>query len=416
LLLLDLGQVDAAQKHLDQAAALREALVKDEPKNARYQADLAASRFYLHLIRARRFAEQKRNDEAEAVLAKIEAHPSYEAQAYKELGRIRFVLGQTDKATAFFRKAVESLPDEVLEELALAPEPVASVGDKLLTALAYDARLRRLMVAIERSPEDKETRWTRGLWYAHHARWKEAAADFRIGLEARVAREPQDSDKALLCLQAAPVLAISDREGYRWLCRETLKRFGDTQDPTVAECIAKLCLLLPDIAKEMERAYPLADLAVAQGKNLRFSEWSVFSKGLADYRRGYFDAAIEGLESVLPKDGDFGRQWTPDTAAAFITKSRLVLAMALYRQGDEKAAREHLTRAEKLFDKYVLDPVRLPIPTKSWFNHGRRWLRHTPAGGTATSLSLYSDDWLMAWLLHREAHSLIEGNKAEPQK
>ena len=41
---LDLGNFTEARRHLDQALALREALVKDEPKNLRYQADLARSR------------------------------------------------------------------------------------------------------------------------------------------------------------------------------------------------------------------------------------------------------------------------------------------------------------------------------------------------------------------------------------
>lgn len=47
LIQLDLGKREEAQKHLQQAIALREALVKDAPKNAQYQTDLALSRFAL---------------------------------------------------------------------------------------------------------------------------------------------------------------------------------------------------------------------------------------------------------------------------------------------------------------------------------------------------------------------------------
>jgi tetratricopeptide (TPR) repeat protein len=47
LIQLDLGNLDEVQKHLQQAIALREALVRDEPKNERYQTELAVSRFAL---------------------------------------------------------------------------------------------------------------------------------------------------------------------------------------------------------------------------------------------------------------------------------------------------------------------------------------------------------------------------------
>jgi hypothetical protein len=68
--------------------------------------------------------------------------------------------------------------------------------------------------------------------------------------------------------------------------------------------------------------------------------------------------------------------------------------MAVHQQGNEKAARDHLTRADKLLKEYLLDPVRLPIPKNSRYNH----------------------DWLIAWLLHREAQELIDGKKTELNK
>jgi hypothetical protein len=69
--------------------------------------------------------------------------------------------------------------------------------------------------------------------------------------------------------------------------------------------------------------------------------------------------------------------------------------MARYRQGDEKAARQHLTKAAKLLDQKVSDPARFPqFP------------------GT----SRYQNDWLIALLLHREAQTLIEGAKDESKK
>jgi serine/threonine protein kinase len=266
LIQLDLGKMEEAEKHLDQAVSLREALVKDEPKNAQYQADLTASRGYLHLVRARRFAQQKLNKEAEAALAKIEDFPFNDAQVYRDRGRTYFALGQADKATADFRKAVELSDDRALELLASASEPAASEADKLSARLADDALLPKLTAAIERNPDDMTRRWSRGEWYARRRRWKEAAADFQFFLE-RQPRENRSGDDGWHWAFAAPTLvAAGDREGYLRLCREMLKRFGDTQDPYTAERIARACLLLPASGKDMELACQLADRIGTLGK------------------------------------------------------------------------------------------------------------------------------------------------------
>jgi WD40 repeat protein len=47
---LDNGELEAARKHLEQAVALREALARDEPNNAQYQADLTASRLAMESL------------------------------------------------------------------------------------------------------------------------------------------------------------------------------------------------------------------------------------------------------------------------------------------------------------------------------------------------------------------------------
>jgi hypothetical protein len=68
------------------------------------------------------------------------------------------------------------------------------------------------------------------------------------------------------------------------------------------------------------------------------------------------------------------------------TLIQLVLAMARSQQGQETTAREHLARAAKLLDLYLSDADRFPTEGDCDYFH----------------------DWLIAWLLHREARSLIE--------
>jgi hypothetical protein len=132
----------------------------------------------------------------------------------------------------------------------------------------------------------------------------------------------------------------------------------------------------------------LADRCVTLGKDTPELPWLRFCKGLADYRRGNFRAAFEGLNALVPQTGGD----LPEDLAA---DCHLVLAMALHRQGQTKAAREHLTRAAKLLDQKLSDPDRFP---------------------TTSVRSLYVDRLLIAWLLHREAQTLIEGEKGKSKK
>ena len=175
-----------------------------------------------------------------------------------------------------------------------------------------------------------------------------------------------------------------DRDGYRWLCREMRKRFGETQNPGTADRIAKVCLLLPADAKDTEWAGALADRAVTLGKNDKWAFYYVFCKGLADYRRGNIRAAVAGLDPLLPRITGVSHLTVP---------CHLVLAMALQRQGETKAAREHLAKGSKLLNQHMPDLARFPMEE-----------------------SHYHHDWLIAWLLHREARTLIEGKKAESKK
>jgi hypothetical protein len=126
------------------------------------------------------------------------------------------------------------------------------------------------------------------------------------------------------------------------------------------------------------------------GKDIHELPWLRFCKGFADYRRGNFRAAFEGLNALVPQTGGD----LPEDLAA---DCHLVLAMALHRQGQTKAAREHLGQAAKLLDQKLSDPDRFPTTTVG-------------------SFYVYVDRLLIAWLLHREAQTLIEGEKGKSKK
>jgi tetratricopeptide (TPR) repeat protein len=327
------------------------------------------------LSRAHQFVEQKRNKEGEDILAKIEASASTDGNVWKECGKLRFALGQTDKAATDFQQAVDLLGDK-----AMPTEEAASEPDKLFSRLADKALLKRLTAVVEGNPADTSKRWNRGEWHARHRRWKEAAADFLNVLE----RDPPD--KTWSWLHAAPVVvAAGDRAGYLQLCRAMRKHYGDSQDPVTTERIAKAHLLLADGGTDVQWAGQLADRSVELGKKNNYEVYFVFCKALADYRRGDYRAVLEARNTLMPP-----RNQRLDVIVGY----HPILAMAHHQLGDAQAARGELAQAAKLLDEHLPDPD--------------RFLTQGDAG--------YDHDWLIAWLLYREAKTLIGDNNTEPQK
>jgi eukaryotic-like serine/threonine-protein kinase len=120
---------------------------------------------------------------------------------------------------------------------------------------------------------------------------------------------------------------------YKRARRDLLARFGASADPRVAERTSRACLLLPATAEELRTALTLNEraLGVDQSKNQRAYRNLLFVKGLAEFRQGQFDKAISIMRG--------------DAAGVLGPAPRLVLAMALFRKGEEAQARRTLAAA-----------------------------------------------------------------------
>ncbi len=342
----------------------------------------------LRLARGARLAELERNKQAEADLTLAVERLADDPEAWKERGRLYVQMGQTDKAVADFRKAIE-----LLGEKAQLSDPGASEADRLFAKLFDESVLTTLTAAVQDNPEDMDRRRARGEWYARHRRWKEAAADFKFALQ----QDPPA--RSLRWLHVAPALAAAgDLEGYRWLCRELRKRFGDSQDPYTCDHLAKVHSLLPGPDKDIEWAAQLTKRATTLGKNEPWAPYMLLCKSLADYRRGKYRAASEELDGILRRIASrhevegmsFRILFQQDLSAC----CHVLLAMTLFKEGNAKAAREHFEQATKLLARYVREAALFP----------------------AYSDKTYSHDWLIVWLLHREARKLIEGNTDESKR
>jgi WD40 repeat protein/serine/threonine protein kinase/tetratricopeptide (TPR) repeat protein len=283
-------------------------------------------------------ADSYRKDKDHAVflfhLKCLEGVPALEAPQYVKRGKLYVWNGQWDKAEADFARASELAPDSA--------------------ALHFEC----------------------GELYAEHGKW-----DMATGHCARAhALDPRDD--LLSCTSACLHWQIGDREGHRRLSREMLDRFGQTGDPLIALRVARNCLLTPDLADEAKRVMQLADRTVSGTE--AHSEYGLFlqTKGLAEYRAGRYEQAVDWLRKSQPHLGDriCGKSVTT-----------FFLAMAYYQLGRADEARAALAQAHKWVEQDLgtLDTI---VVSGAW--HAR----------------------FICQIVSREAEALINGKADGPKK
>ncbi len=121
-----------------------------------------------------------------------------------------------------------------------------------------------------------------------------------------------------------------------------LERFGQTEDPDVANCLTWYCLLSPESAVDATKLVPLAERAVEQ--------WAAASPttrrsclqglGMALYRAGRFAQAIERLHEAMQAQAKGGDAW-----------AHFFLAMAHQQRGRKDEARQWYDKAVEWVEK-----------------------------------------------------------------
>jgi serine/threonine-protein kinase len=223
--------------------------------------------------------------------------------------------------------------------------------------------------ALELSREDAQLWVEKANFDTRLGEWKNAARAF----DRALAIEPDDH--AAWYESAAVHFLSGDMDGYRRHCREMLTRFGETTDPTIAERVAKTCLLLPDAVPDRRLVENLIMRAVTGTEKHTYYPFFILAKGIAEYRAGRAQQAIEPLEKSLT--------YSIMSQPRFTSLVRLVLAMAYEQTGRRGEAREALKQARALVDS----------ERENWKQEGS-----------------YKDlDWARCMVVLREAEGLIEG-------
>ncbi|MCX6928624.1 MAG: tetratricopeptide repeat protein [Verrucomicrobia bacterium] len=181
---------------------------------------------------------------------------------------------------------------------------------------------------LAQEPQRADLYAMRGSALVRLGRFGEAANDLRKAVELLPSESVFRVQFALL------LLATNDVAGYRRLCGEGLKNLARPGFPQTAERIASIALLLPADGKELEVAAKLADQVAAadySDDGLPARQWV---KGLAEYRRGRFEDAIDWFDKAIATCAQPNLPgWKHERQRNLQGAAYLVQAMAYHRLG-----------------------------------------------------------------------------------
>jgi tetratricopeptide (TPR) repeat protein len=307
----NLACVLRTHKKLDEAVAELRRTIELDPKDARLHSNLG------DLLR-----DQKKQDEAIAEYRKaIELDPK-DAAACIDLGNALEVYGDLPGAVSAYQKAMALNP-------ALAKELLLDV---------FPAR-----------------------YYVQRSQWDKAAAEYaKVDLGER----PLNDDSfAYACL----LLIRGDSEGYNRFCQGMIQRAAQTENPWEAYTLARSCAMARKSPVDPARAVQWAKKIVAN----EHSPWCFHVLGLAQYRAGQFDQALQSFTKANVKAWRYSElNWFP-------------LALVHHRLG-------HPDEARQCLDK------------------GIQWLKREGPPSPERPAKLLPQDWIEAQLLRREAEEMLK--------
>jgi tetratricopeptide (TPR) repeat protein len=296
------------------------------------------------------------------------------------LGDRLLTRGALDQAIAAFRKAVELKPDYT--------DAYFKLGIALGRKRTWDDALAAYGKAIQLDRDLSEPHYRRGRVYAELGQWEMAAADYQRAAELY----PPEPER--WCEHAGVLLLAGKHKPYRELCDRVLEmvRKGNTLGgirivvtfqsvgARTAYLAARTCVLAPDAIEDPARAVRLAEQAVAADPPCA---WYLHTLGMAHYRAGDFDQAIQRLRESI----DAKPAWPANVT------NWLGLAMAYHRLGQTEEARQWLDKALQWIDKATPKSPQEAL-------------------GSIPGLDS-SHDWLACHVLRREAEALVDA-KARP--
>jgi serine/threonine-protein kinase len=220
------------------------------------------------------------------------------------------------------------------------------LGESLQRAGRADSAVSAYRQAVKFGPFAQAQQALQGI-LIRQGHWDQVESIWQDLIKSDPARHDSWDGYAEYCLFSGRT------DEYRRIRKLLLDRFGKDDRPTVCDRAGRACLLLGDDPQAIAPAAAMVDRAV-QGKgpeNISYQDYFLVAKGLADYRQGKFEDALQAVEGH----------------GAHVLKPlpQLIAAMAHYRLGQRPIARKML--AESMF---AFDWSRQNATThEAWINH-----------------------------------------------
>jgi tetratricopeptide (TPR) repeat protein len=171
-----------------------------------------------------------------------------------------------------------------------------------------------------------------GIIHASRGEWQQAITNLNREIEVA------PSNHTAYHLLAPLLVQTGDLDGYHRLRVAILGQFSGTTNPTIAERMAKTCLLLPPPPTDLPAIEKMEDAAVTAGPNHPLWPYFEFAKGLTEYRLSRFESASNWLQKVTASTN------TADMMSYLGAETWLVLAMAEHQLDHFWPARSALSQ------------------------------------------------------------------------
>jgi tetratricopeptide (TPR) repeat protein len=225
-------------------------------------------------------------------------------------------------------------------------------------------------ILLQAEPKSTNLLWRRSLTAANLGDLETAVTDLRK-LTTLV---PEDN-----CFFSANYAMLLLRQGdvdaFRRECQSLLKRYTDTTDAIIAERVAKTCCLEPVQFPADDIRIQLAGRAADAGDSNPFYAWAHLAYGMASYRTGQVELALEQLKPL----GDMTKPLPPNFTMPGKVLAKFFVAMSEHQLDNHEEAERALQIALK-------------------YNRARGNIQNIPG-------NVY--DWLRCDIIESEALSLM---------
>ena len=301
--------------------------------------------------------------------------------------------------------------EKIIQAAALLRSNLFEEADRLISAIPQNEQI------MEGAPVFRRL----GDWHASRGEWQPAARDYIAVARANVS-DGLDLASLDYAAEALVLIMTKDQAAYDQFRRESIRRFADTSDPTVAERILKSSLLIPATPQLMvplrRQAEYLATYVTGVSSNYPWmATWQYAALGLYYYRAGQFAEGASACKKCLEyKDAE-------GPPSVRVTYANLVLAMCQWQQGYVEDGQIHFEIGNKNVQeiKQAGDPQ--GSSSGNWFEWVFAQILREEASGIANHLRIKTEPGHVNEILSRQdveageifsqAAAMLRGNHFE---